>query len=136
MNPHYNQAYTKEQIKVVLQIIQDCVRCNRYIIATNENRLENREFIKNYQLSTPKQKDILLKIVPEDFCHSLQNTNSGYEREILYVFCPQMMLHDIDDKEEMVDLYIKFNIIDYDAGKEVITISFHKRNKPIDYLFR
>jgi predicted RNA-binding protein with TRAM domain len=30
----------------------------------------------------------------------------------------------------------KFNLIDSESGKRVVVISFHKRNKPIDYLFR
>jgi|SRR5665647_1059577 len=136
MNPYYNQNYTMKQIEAILQIIQGCVRRNRYIISKNENRSENIEFINNYNLSSAKQKDILLKIEPNDFCHSLQNTNLGFEHEILYVFCPQMMLFNFDGEEELVDIYTKFNIIDYDSGKRVIAISFHKRNKSLDYLFR
>ena len=34
------------------------------------------------------------------------------------------------------DIYTKFNIIDLKEGTRVVVISFHKRNKPIDYLFR
>lgn len=136
MNQHYNQQYKKEEIDGILHIIQDCVRCNKYTIARNENRKENIEFINNYNLSSTKQKDILLKIVSEDFCHSLQNTNIGFEHEILYVFCPQVVLFNIDSVEELVDIYTKFNIIDYGLDKRVVTISFHKRNKSLDYLFR
>ncbi|MFZ3100905.1 MAG: hypothetical protein WA113_01605 [Desulfitobacteriaceae bacterium] len=136
MNQYYNQHYTKEQIEIILQTIQDCIRRNRYIISKNENRSENIEFINNYNLSTAKQKDILLRIEPDDFCHSLQNTNLGFEYETLYVFCTQIMLFNFDGEEELVDIYTKFNIIEYDAGKRVIAISFHKRNKPLDYLFR
>jgi hypothetical protein len=76
-----------------------------------------------------------LKIAPEDFCHTLQNTNLGFEHEVLYVFCPRVMLFNFEDNEELVDIYIKFNIIDLNGGKRVVVISFHKRNKPIDYLF-
>lgn len=136
MNPNYNQNYSKEQIQSILSTIQDCVRHNRYSISKNEFRKENIDFINNYNLTSAKQKDILLKIEPEDFCHSLQNTNLGFEYETLYVFCPQMLLFNFDGQEEMVDIYTKFNIIEYDSGKRVVTISFHKRNKPVDYLFR
>ena len=136
MNPYYNQDYTKDQIKNILLIIQDCIRRDRYSISINENRRENKDFINNYNLSTAKRKDILLKIELEDFCHSLQNTNLGFEHETLYVFCPQMRLFNFDGEEELVDIYTKFNIIDYDAGKRVIAISFHTRNKPLHYMFR
>lgn len=77
-----------------------------------------------------------MKIQPEDFCYSLQNEHIGFEHEVLYVFCPQVMLFNLDDKEEQVDIYAKFNIIDVNNGQRVIVISFHKRNNPIDYLFR
>lgn len=72
----------------------------------------------------------------EDFCHTLQNTELGFEHEVLYVFCPRVMLFNFEGNEEFVDIYTKFNIIDLNLGKRVIVISFHKRNKPIDYLFR
>lgn len=136
MSQHYNQNYTREQICSVLDAIKDCVRENRYSISKNENRQENIDFIQEYNLTSRKQSEILLKIEPEDFCHTLQNTNLGFEHEILYVFCPQAMLFNFSGEEELVDIYTKFNIIDVASGKRAIVISFHKRNKPIDYLFR
>ena len=136
MNSHYNQNYTKVQIEIILKTIQDCVKSNNYSISINNNRNENREFKNEYNLTNERQKDILLKIKTDDFCHSLKNTNVGFEHEILYVFCPQMILLNSEAIEEMVDIYIKFNIINYQDGKQVVVISFHKRNKPIRYLFR
>ncbi len=136
MNPHYNQNYTKGQITGVLQTIQDCVRESRFIISKNENRQENIDFINEYNFTNKNQKEILLKIEPEDFCHSLQNTKLGFEHEVLYVFCPQVMLFNFEGDEMLVDIYTKFNIIDLNVGKRVVVISFHKRNKPIDYLLR
>lgn len=136
MSQHYNQNYTHDQVESILNAIQDCVRCNRYIISKNENRKENIDFINNYHLDTNKQKDILLHIEADDFCHSLQNTNDGFEHEVLYVFCPQIELFNFEGEATLVDVYTKFNIIDYDNGKRVIAISFHERNKPMDYAFR
>ncbi len=136
MNRHYNQNYTREQIAGVLQTIQDCVRESRFFISKNENRQENIDFINEYNLTSKKQKEILLKIEPEDFCHRLQNTNLGFEHEVLYVFCPQVMLFNFNGNEEMVGIYIKFNIIYLDGGNRVVVISFHKCNKQVDYLFR
>lgn len=136
MNQYYNQNYTKEQIGIVLQTIKDCIRENRYVISKNENRRENIDFINEYNLTSKKQKEILMRIKSEDFCHTLQNTNMGFEHEVLYVFCPQVVLYNLDDEEELVDIYTKFNVIDIASGKRMVVISFHKRNKPIDYLFR
>jgi len=136
MNQHYNQNYTREQIDVILTMIQDCVIEGRFIISKNENRQENIDFINEYNLNSRRQKEILLKIQTEDFSHSLQNTKIGFEHEVLYVFCPQVTLFNFDGIEELVDIYTKFNLIDNESKKRVVVISFHKRNKPIDYLFR
>lgn len=136
MSQHYNQNYTKEEVAAILQRIQDCVRGGKYTIAQNENRQENLDLIREYNLTSEKQRRILLQIETEDFCHSLQNTNIGYKYETLYVFCPQVTLFNLDNNEKLVDIYAKFNIIDLKAGNRVVVISFHERNKPINYLFR
>ena len=137
MSEHYNQNYTREEVQVILNKIKDCINDNQYIISQNQNRAENVQFINEYRLDEKKRKEILLSIEVDDFCHSLNNTNPGYEHEVLYVFCPQRNLFDIFGEEEFVDIYTKFNIIEYKVDKKrVVTISFHKRNKPIDYLFR
>jgi len=136
MNPHYNQNYTREQIDAVLDKIKSCVGNNRYTIALNENRQENIAFINEYNIRSDKQKAMLLQLQTEDFCHTLQNTKIGYEYEVLYVFLSQVQLFHADGKEETVDVYMKFNVIDMPNGIRTAVISFHKRNKPIDYLFR
>ena len=137
MSEHYNQNYTREEVQVILNKIKDFINDNQYIISQNQNRAENVQFINEYRLDEKKRKEILLSIEVDDFCHSLNNINPGYEHEVLYVFCPQRNLFDIFGEEEFVDIYTKFNIIEYKIDKKrVVTISFHKRNKPIAYLFR
>lgn len=136
MSQHYNQNYTKEEISAVLQKIQQCVSNGQYSVAQNANRSENIALIREYNLTSKKQRHILMQIEIDDFCHSLHNTNLGFEHEILYVFCPQVTLYNLDDEEKQLDLYTKFNILDLPSGSRAIVISFHERNKPIDYLFR
>ena len=134
MNPHYNQNYTREEIDAVLSRIKSCVEKGNYIISQNENRQENIDFINEYNIRSDQQQTILMQIETDDFCHSLQNTKLGFEHEVLYVFVPQVQLFNADGEEEIV--YTKFNIIDLPTGSRAVVISFHKRNKPIDYLFR
>lgn len=102
----------------------------------NENRQENVDFINEYNIRSDKQKSILLHLQTDDFCYKLQNTKIGFEYEILYVFVPQVQLFNADGKEESVDIYTKFNVIDLPSGTRTVVISFHKLNNPIDYLFR
>ena len=77
-----------------------------------------------------------MQILVEDFCHTLQNTNIGYEYEVLYVFVPQVELLNALGEQEQVDIYTKFNVIERPNGNRTVVSSFHKRNKPIEYLFR
>lgn len=42
---------TIEQVKNILDIIQDCVRRDKYIVSNNENRRENVEFFHRYNNS-------------------------------------------------------------------------------------
>lgn len=136
MNSHYNRNYTKDEIDVVLKGIKSCICNNKYTIALNENRQENINFINEYNIRSSKQKSILLQIKTEDFCYTLQNTKPGYEHELLYVFVPQVKLFNADGEEENIDVYTKFNVIDIHGGSKTVVISFHKRNKPVEYLFR
>lgn len=136
MNLHYNQKHTLEEITSILKSTHDCIKQGRYTIAMKENRKENREFVVNYNLTETKRETILLNVEPEDFCYSLKNTKPGFEHETLYVFCPWVKLFNFDNKEVLIDIYIKFNIIKHNQGDLVIIISFHPRNKPINYLFR
>ncbi len=135
MSQYYNQDYTHDEISLVLADIHQCVRNKRIILSRNDKRKENQEFIEAYKITFDMVEKILLGIKAEDFCHSLRNTNKGYEHEILYVFVPQVQLVR-NEKIETVDIYTKFNILDLNNGKRTVVISFHKRNKPIDYKFK
>ena len=136
MNLYYDQHYTREEIDSILVKIKSCVEKNRYTISLNEKRQENIDFIDEYNIRSDKQKSILMQIETNDFCHSLQNSKVGYEYEVLYVFVPQVQLFNAEGVEETIDVYTKFNIIDLPSGSRTVVISFHKRNRPIDYLFR
>lgn len=136
MSRHYNQNYNKDDIDRILKIIKECVKNDKYTISINENRQENIDFINEYNIRSERQKSILMELKIEDFCHTLQNTKAGYEREILYVFAPQVYLFEAQGTEVTVDMYIKINIIGTVGGDRVVVISFHRRNKPIEYLFR
>jgi hypothetical protein len=136
MSEHYNQKYSRAEVEVLLKNIQDCIRDDRFIISQNEYRQENIDFINEFNINSRRQKKILFNITAEDFCHSLNNTNVGFEHEILYVFCPEVELRNIDDGIEMVDIYIKVNLIEMEGDNRIIIVSFHRKNRTIDYLFR
>ena len=103
MNKNYNQNYTKEEISAILAKIKDCIKNDRFTISLNENRQENINFIREYNIRSDIQKNILLNIEVEDFCHSLKNKKRGYEYETLYVFAPRVKLSHVG-KCEMVNI--------------------------------
>ncbi|WP_297422062.1 hypothetical protein [Clostridium sp.] len=128
--------YTENQIKNLIDIIKDCVLENAYTISLEENKLENTQFIEEYNINENKRINILYNLDYTNFCYGLQNMKDGVERNNLYVFCIQKELYNIEDKKELVDIYLKFNIICNDLGQYRILVSMHKRNKPITYLFQ
>ncbi len=130
------KEYSKEQIKNLIEIIRDCVRENRYTISLEDNKLENIQFIEEYNINEKKRVNILFDLDYKDFCYGLQNLKDGVEQNNLYVFCLQRELYNIEDKKELVDIYFKFNIIYNEAEEYNTLVSLHKRNKPITYVFK
>ena len=128
--------YTEEQIKNLVEIIKDCVRENRYTISLEDNRMENIQFIEEYNLNEKKRIDILFNLDYRDFCYGLQNLKDGIEENNLYIFCVERELYNIEDKKEVVDIYLKFNIMCNEIDEYRLLVSLHKRNKPISYVFK
>lgn len=127
---------TPEEIKIYLSKLTKAIIENKYIISKQNNRKENVDFIEDYSINTKKEKEILLGLQFDDFCYAASNTNEGYEHEVLYIFCKCQEL-DFWGTLENVDIYIKINMTQTWKGDDyVIVISFHKRNKPIKYLFK
>lgn len=128
--------FTPEEIKKYLDILRKLILCDKYTISRNENRQENIDFIENYRIDSRKEKDILLSLQFDDFCYAADNEKEGFEHEKLYVFCKKYEL----DKwgiAEFVEIYIKTNVIETRRGDDyLVVISFHKRNKPITFLFK
>ncbi|WP_017208911.1 hypothetical protein [Clostridium beijerinckii] len=128
--------YSKEQIRNLVEIIKDCVREDMYTISLEENKAENIQFIEEYNINEKKRISILCDIDYKDFCYGLQNVKNGVEQNNLYVFCLQKELYNVEDKREIVDIYLKFNVICNEVNSSRVLVSLHKRNKPITYLFR
>ena len=131
--------FTKDKIKYYLSEIKELIDNDCYSIEINASREENLEFLQDYNINTKKEKEILMSLEYTDFCYAVKNktNNPKYANEILYIFNKKYPLFKIgEDCSENIDIYIKTNKIDTRSGKRVIVISFHKRNKNIEYLFK
>ena len=127
---------TPDEIKAYLSKFRKFILDGKYSIAQNENRQENIDFIEDYKIDTKKEKEILLGIQYDDFCYAVDNDNEEFSHEILYIFCKCQEL-DYWGTLENVDIYIKINMTQIRNDDDfVFIVSFHKRNKPIEYLFK
>lgn len=127
-NPKDIKEYLKELKRLVLK--------DKYTISINKKRKENKQFIEDYKIDSRKQKEILLNLEYDDFCYAVNNSNSKFSHEVLYIFNKE---YELDKWNELVsvDIYIKTNKIQLRSGGDyMIVVSFHKRNKPISYLFK
>lgn len=128
--------FTIDDIKDYLDNFRKCILEGRYTISQNENRQENIDFIEDYKIDTKKEKEILLGLQFDDFCHAVENDNINFADEVLYIFCKQQEL-DFWGTHETVDIYIKVNMIETRRGDLLsIVVSFHKKNFELSYLFR
>ena len=121
-----NQYYTREVIDAVLARSKSCNQNNRYTISLNENRRENIDFINEYNLCSDRQRSIFMQIEIDDFCYFLQNTEMGYEHEVLYAFVSQVQLFNAEGEAETVDVYMKFNVIHVPFGSWVVVVAVYK----------
>ncbi|MVX64877.1 hypothetical protein [Clostridium chromiireducens] len=128
--------YSENQIKNLVEIIRDCALEGRYTISFEDNKFENIQFIQEYNINENKRIHILFNLKYTNFCYGLQNMKEGIEQNNLYVFCSQEELYNIEGIKELVDIYLKFNIIHSDLEEYRIIVSMHKRNKPSTYLFK
>ena len=127
---------TPEQIKEYVGKLRNLVIEGKYSISQNNRRRENLNFIEDYKINSDKERKILMSIEYDDFCYAVDNQNSKFAHEVLYVFNKEYVLDNWGELES-IDIYIKTNMTQTRKGDDiVIVISFHKRNKPISYLFR
>ncbi|EEM86416.1 hypothetical protein BK749_31060 [Bacillus thuringiensis serovar vazensis] len=128
--------FTIGEVEQYISELKKLIKNNRFTISRNEKRKENIEFLEAYKINVSKVKEILLNIGVHDFCYAVDNKNPNFAYEKLYIFCPQYELDNWGQKKS-VDIYIKMNLIENkDRNKYMIVVSFHKRNKPVTYLFR
>ena len=130
-NPKKYTAFNKKEIKDYLKNIKISIVKETYYIAINRD--ENKKFIEDYNLTTKKIEEIILRLSVDNFCYAADNFKEEYKHEILYIFCIDEVLNYFGEFME-VDIYIKFNLINEDEFLYII--SFHELQNPINFLFK
>ncbi len=127
-------AVTPKEIQEYLKEVKNLIRNDKYRIALNENRRDNRDLFLEYIIPEERAKEILLGLTYMDFCKKVQNSKPGREDEWLYIFGKEeTFISKYGDGEEKVQLYIKINKIE---EKFVAVISFHKQKYKLKYYFK
>lgn len=135
-NTQKHTNFTVEEIEKYLGDIKILTVQRKYIISQNKNRLENIEFIEEYNINTKKIKEMITNLHYSDFCYAADNVKEKFKDEKLYVFSKCFEL-DNWGEHKMVDVYFKFNKTSINEKDDFfIIISFHKRNKDVTYLFK
>lgn len=123
--------YTKEEIEEYLENVRDLIKKNKFKIS-DVNREKNVDFIQKYRLSSRKQKEMLLSIETLDFCYAVDDYNTS---EKLYIFSKEYELDNWGTYEK-INVYIKINVKKLISDEYAIIISFHEREKEINFLFK
>lgn len=129
-NPKKYTDFSKKEIRDYLKNIKISIVKETYYIAINRD--ENKKFLEDYNLTTQKIEEIILRLSVDNFCYAADNFKEEYKDEVLYVFCIDEVLNYFGEFLD-VDIYIKFNLINEDEFLYII--SFHKLQKPISFLF-
>ena len=98
----------------------------------DSSRRKNREFLYSFGLGRKRdQRDLLLKVEPEDFCHAF----CGDDGSVFYVFCRDATLCREMGSSRRVRVYIKHNF-PAPGTKDDVVISFHELERPISKPFK
>ena len=130
-NPKKYTDFSKKEIRDYLKNIKISIVKETYYIAINRN--ENKKFMEDYNLTTKKIEEIILRLSVDNFCYAADNVKEEYKHETLYVFCIDEVFNYFGEFLD-VDIYIKFNLIS--ENEFLYIISFHKLQKPINFLFK
>lgn len=128
------ERHTSSTISGYIEKIKHLVEADQFTISSGKNRKENSEFLEKYHLDFSKITEVIKSLTIYDFCYVTQNKNAGFEHEYLYVFCKACEL-DYWGEINTIDVYMKFNLIQKKNNEFVFVVSFHERNKPIEYAF-
>ena len=118
--------------------IRQCLVENRFHVQLGDSvggdssRRKNREFLYSFGLGRKRdQRDLLLKVEPEDFCHAF----CGDDGSVFYVFCRDATLCREMGSSRRVRVYIKHNF-PAPGTKDDVVISFHELERPISKPFK
>jgi len=121
----------KELVEYILDEMIECVERGNFVVKRTE---KNEEFAFEFSLTTELQRNMLLAIKAEDYFNSDESRN--FPGRYIHEFCPKYNLCNMNGNEELVDVYVKFEIEEESTGNQTVVISLHRPEKEVRYAFK
>ena len=122
---------SREDVERYLSDVKEAIRKGNYTVSARD---KNNQLFLDYIINEQKRTEILLDLTVEDFSEVVNNEHPNFAHELLYIFGKDIKLTPrFGGAERSVSLYIKFNKL---KNMNVIVISFHEQEHPLNYAFR
>ena len=119
-----------DEIDIYLCKIKKQIEKENFIVPVTNKRADNQNFINNYQLTTKKQKNMLMQLEATDFCYSADDYNNKIEKH--YIFAKE---YELDFWGSISNILVYIKIVQKEDNF-VVVISFHEAKKNVKYLFK
>lgn len=123
-----DEAYYQAHVINIVREIRKCLLNNRFGITINPKyRIQRETFKQTYDLKQKDLKDLLLKIMAENFCYSLVEKTALNELGIPYVFVLRRKLSNIDVGEKLyINIIINVVIMDLDDNTNHMIVDLYE----------
>ena len=122
---------SKALVDIILENMKQCVESGNFIILNRDN---NRYFITEYSVSEAMQQEILLGLTTDDYCES--EPSDKIPGSYINIFGRNLELVNSEGSTVLVNMYIKFEIIEKPDITRTVFISFHEVEYPLSFPFR
>ena len=123
--------HSKALVEIILNNMKECVESGNYSIL---NRDANRYFATEYPMSEAMQQEILLGLEVDDYCES--EPSDKIAGSYINLFGRSLELVNAHGSKVLVNMYIKFEVIEKPHNTRTIFISFHEEEFPLSFPFR
>ena len=118
-------------VAYILNEVIECVEQGNFVVKRTE---KNEEFAFEFSLTTELRRKMLLALRVEDYFNS--DASRNFPGRYIHEFCPKYSICNMDGNEELVDVYVKFEVEEEDTGKQTVVISLHRAENEVYFAFK
>jgi len=124
------KVHGKGLVEYILEEMMECVEQGNFVVKQTD---KNEEFAFEFSLTTELKRNMLLAIKVNDYFNSDESRN--FPGRYIHEFCPIYNLCNMDGNEELVDVYVKFEVEEDNTGKQTVIVSLHRAEKEVHFAF-